>query len=710
MICSLPAIRRHHYEAFFFLHITFVPLTLIMSALHHPPLSWWCWSALALWVGERTYRFTWWLNTNGFLGGMQSKLPSAKGFRESVYSVEMKPRTLPMHALGQANAVARLPELPCLEATLTGPIHQAVAMANSSYVPPPGFVHAELLPGKTVRVRIVTPGFLSWAPGQHFLINIPAISSFTSHPFTSASVCDSRATDSGRELVFFIRAKKGWTKDLWNTVATLTAAGVKYPRGEKIPAQCGMPERGVLMRGYVDGPFGSAARAKWSDHSTVLLIAGGSGVSFALSVLEYMCMCMAGRDGRELGGHPGGFSKRNFKTQRVRFVWILREFGTPYYIVVSAGRLILTLLTGHVHWCAQALRRCMSLVPSSELQIDIFVTHAQPIMKPIVAPQPIMNSIALKSQDPLLPPAPHFVGEDASYVRSEKFTHSPSSSLGSVDIEEPDEDIVDLSYYTSDIVEEERGELGHDEHILDLTNFEDDDDTALPGEAALNAAVKQEGRARRSFWRRTSYASLHLAKQLGEKRSSSRSSIGKPVIRIIKERPQSKAMLSLGSSISKSQIRSPLATPNSAVPLLTVPEDQVPTFIFPSFSASCTPSQSQAPSPSSSVAYLPTPSRTPSPPHFDPRMSMASSMADSMISEWSDVQSLAALVSKAAAQDQIRLELNEEEMIDISVVAERARAGRPVFNRILADEVEQSKGSVIVGCEHSAVSILLFIR
>ena len=146
-----------------------------------------------------------------------------------------------------------------------------------------------------------------------------------------------KGPDSGRELVFFIRAKKGWTQDLWFTVANLTAKGMKYPQGEKIPAQGRLPERGVLMRGYVDGPFGSAARAKWEDYSTVLLIAGGSGVSFALSVLEYMCMCMAGRDGRDLGGRSGGFGQRNFKTQRIRFVWIVREFGTCGFGLVWVG-------------------------------------------------------------------------------------------------------------------------------------------------------------------------------------------------------------------------------------------------------------------------------------------------------------------------------------------------------------------------------------
>jgi hypothetical protein len=83
----------------------------------------------------------------------------------------------------------------------------------------------------------------------------------------------------------------------------------------------------------------------------------------------------------------------------------------------------------------------------------------------------------------------------------------------------------------------------------------------------------------------------------------------------------------------------------------------------------------------------------------DRRSSFASSRRpDSVVSQWSDAHSLAALMSAAAAQEHFRLELEDEELIDISVVAERARAGRPAIQKILADEVERAGGSVIVGC------------
>jgi hypothetical protein len=48
--------------------------------------------------------------------------------------------------------------------------------------------------------------------------------------------------------------------------------------------------------------------------------------------------------------------------------------------------------------------------------------------------------------------------------------------------------------------------------------------------------------------------------------------------------------------------------------------------------------------------------------------------------------------------DPIRLEIDEMELHDVSVVSEHTRAGRPKLDRILADEVETANGSVMVTC------------
>lgn len=371
---SIHPLRRAHYEAFYFLHVLLVPLFLVTAALHHPPVWWWCWAAIGLWIGERLWRATWWLHSNGYFGGMSvqtqayqhvpphrqqepwrdslemkhsSKQSSHNHLQDSsTYSFPPPRQPYPPYS-HQTNLKSPLSPISSEDPrtayssrahTPTSSLHHVTSPSVSShlrtplspvgneYVPPPGYAHAELLSGRTIRLRFISPGFFSWAPGQHFLVSIPSVSRFTTHPFTAASVCDEQAGDAGRELVFLVRAKSGWTQELWDAVAKLTVTRQSHPRGERPTKGSDMPPRGVLMRMYVDGPFGSSVRARWGSHSTVLIITGGSGVSFGLSVLEYICMCLSGRDGRNLGGRPGGWGKKGFSTTRVRFVWLVREF------------------------------------------------------------------------------------------------------------------------------------------------------------------------------------------------------------------------------------------------------------------------------------------------------------------------------------------------------------------------------------------------
>ena len=208
----------------------------------------------------------------------------------------------------------------------------AIPSISSTFSIPVGYAHAEILAGRTIRLRIVTPGRLTWAPGQHFLICIPFLSKFASHPFTVASVCDKQKLGGdGRTIVFLIRAKNGWTKDLWTTVVGHLAHGQRHPPGE-VPEGTILPTTGILLKAWVDGPFGSAVRTNWSVYSTAVIVAGGSGASFAISVLEYLCLCMAGRDGRSLGGTMG--RRDSFSMRRIRFIWILRDFGELLSILV----------------------------------------------------------------------------------------------------------------------------------------------------------------------------------------------------------------------------------------------------------------------------------------------------------------------------------------------------------------------------------------
>ena len=225
-------------------------------------------------------------------------------------------------------------------------------------IPPPGFALCQLLPGRVVRMRLLTPRPIVWAPGQHVLLQVPSVSKYTTHPFTITGCYDDESeTGEGRVVELLVRAKKGFTKDLWEEVVRLVNQveqgenSARSPFGEtdgemengfavstgpmhtreksNLSAKKNPNEHtGVLLRAFVDGPFGSSIRAHWGSNSTVVIVVGGTGVSFGVSILEYLCLCLSGRDGQSLGGKPGGWGARGFKTSRVRFIWLVREFCT----------------------------------------------------------------------------------------------------------------------------------------------------------------------------------------------------------------------------------------------------------------------------------------------------------------------------------------------------------------------------------------------
>lgn len=256
------------------------------------------------------------------------------------------------------------------------PVRPAL-QADVAAIIKPGYAFAQVLPGKTLRLTLRTPNRMSWQPGQWVYLNIPGISGWQSHPFTIASAHDahmpnvSRGRKQGgsadleagvvkvkgeeRTMVLLIRARKGFTLKLWEHVKKhrhrqVTAAA--QPGRGSVSGALGKTITGVHVRAIVDGAYGSTERVRWGIHSTVLLVCGGSGISFGISVLEHLCACL--KEVNETGNTIRG--GKNFSVQRIRFVWVCREFS-------------------HLQWVASALRRCIEMIPPKQLQVDLYVTH-----------------------------------------------------------------------------------------------------------------------------------------------------------------------------------------------------------------------------------------------------------------------------------------------------------------------------------------------
>ncbi|KAJ3779273.1 hypothetical protein FB446DRAFT_710363 [Lentinula raphanica] len=715
-------IRKAHYEVFYISHIVLVPLTLVMSALHHPPVAYWCYITLGIWVAERVWRATWWSQMNGFLG----KENTAPIILQPTTPVDPETEALRSRRYSTSSSIYPPPS-PYLDSRFsTYADGNLLAPASAiGYSPPPGFAHAELLSGATVRLTYITPGFLSWAPGQHFLINVPSVSRFLTHPFTTASICDEQAASiAGRAIVFLVRCRNGWTRDLWNHVATMISQNQQHIQGEKLPSGTVMPSAGVLLKMYVDGPFGSAVRARWGEHSTVVIFVAGSGVSFGLSILEYVCLCLAGRDGRYLGGRPGGWASTGFNTRRVKFVWMIREFA-------------------HIQWCASILRRCMAMIPSPGLDVDIFVTNFKPVAPP-----------ATDSNKGLPVPTPN-------YARSNG-TSMEESTL--YDSDGADDAFVDLSYYTNEFGDEEN-DIGsiplseRENYTLNLTNFEGDNDESLPGERQLNRQVQKHGKKLRAKSRKLSrildvkqdvdrvvildeaeernkrghrFKQEHRHAHSTDSRSDSDNGsvdLGMRLVAPYSPTEYSSQLVNL-SSPSTTRSSSPLpfiheeGIPSTST--LTVVDRSHSTFHLSNDSRDSSPPTSPLHKPSSSP-FLPI-SRPNSPPvqtthapiKSSPLVSLPPLNTSSLNTSGSkrDSSQPFSAISTAVSdmytddthhhpapasfqsnqQARPRLIVEGQEMRDVAAVSVKVRPGKPKLARMLHEEVEMARGSVVVAC------------
>ncbi|KAJ4474528.1 hypothetical protein C8R41DRAFT_897418 [Lentinula lateritia] len=720
-------IRKAHYEIFYISHIVLVPLTLVMSALHHPPVGFWCYLTLGIWAAERVWRGTWWLQMNGFFG----KENTAPAVSQSTVRADPETQALRPWRYSTSSSIYP-PSSPYLDSRFsTYADGNLLAPASAiGYSPPPGFAHAELLSGATVRLTYITPGFLSWAPGQHFLINVPSVSRFLTHPFTTASICDEQAASvAGRAIVFLVRCRNGWTRDLWNHVANMVSHNQQHIQGEKLPNSTTMPSTGVLLKMYVDGPFGSAVRARWGEHSTVVIFVAGSGVSFGLSILEYVCLCLAGRDGRYLGGRPGGWASKGFNTRRVKFVWMIREFA-------------------HIQWCASILRRCMAMIPSPGLDVDIFVTNFKPLLAKNVPPPPT-------DSDPgLLAPTP-------TYARSKRISSEESTLY---DSDGADDNFVDFNYYTDAFGDEENDISSiplseREDYTLNLTNFEGDNDDSLPGERQLNRKVQKQGKKLRAKSRKLSHI-LNLT-QDGD-RGVMLNGMNDPnkqvhdhghggsdtdpnvfaFLRDSNESDDESADLGMRSVELYSPTEYPPrlvgpGSPNSSrssSPLPFLPEDaSTSTLTFPDRSSSAfhLSHDSRATSPPASPMSRPlsssysSSSRPNSPPLHSAHAPIKSSplvnlrplntsdldvgVSASSIRHSQPFSAISGAMSDMYSDDthlspssqhqaRPRLIVEGQEMRDVSAVSVKVRPGKPRLDRILHEEVETARGSVVVAC------------
>ena len=179
-------------------------------------------------------------------------------------------------------------------------------------------------------IEINVPTKMVWKPGQHVFVRLLALgpNALTAHPFTICSLPGE--TGKGSNMTFYLRPNQGFTSRL----ASIVSGGSRAP----------MP---VLF----EGPYGGLGPRTLIDFDRVLLIAGGSGGSFILPLLQNWVRCASGPKGaREVA-------------PEIEVVWAARHYDS-------------------ISWFRDALDRVLPETSRGSIKVYIHITRPEESSSP----------------------------------------------------------------------------------------------------------------------------------------------------------------------------------------------------------------------------------------------------------------------------------------------------------------------------------------
>jgi hypothetical protein len=318
-----------------------------------------------------------------------------------------------------------------------------------------------------------------------------------------------------------------------------------------------------------------------------------------------------------------------------------------------------------MQWCASILHRCHLLVPPESLQLDLFVTNFNP------PPSRALRSSYAGSHMPSSTSDASFSSATPASIEVKGVALDQDDLI---EAQMPDDDYVDLSYYMGDFTMV--GELGHEEHRLDLTNFDGDNDDRVRGESTLNRALKKEGTVRRAITRKKTES--RRPKRFSGARAD----------------PRPGRLPNL-PTFSEEAVQPQPSPPTQPLESPAAPSCDV---LGRHHAAAIKSSHLFIQSIDAPVPHAPSSIELDQSGYEDGYKEGSQHMKRmSTMSIASQESSRQALIREVTEEPQ--LELGEQEMRDISVMAEFARPGRPKVDMILRDEVGKAAGRIVVACE-----------
>lgn len=122
-----------------------------------------------------------------------------------------------------------------------------------------------------------------WRAGQHVRLRVVgsgmgAFGWLAVHPFTISSVAAASGGNEGEGLVLMCKKTKNtgsWSNKLFD-MAKNGAYGADYEKGDR--------QRNVQV--VIEGPYGGPGLSMYASYSAVVLVVGGSGISYGLSIMK----------------------------------------------------------------------------------------------------------------------------------------------------------------------------------------------------------------------------------------------------------------------------------------------------------------------------------------------------------------------------------------------------------------------------------------
>ena len=276
-------VRRMSYEFFVVQHIVTSIGLLVCLLLHFEQIlnsHLWVWTAVALWSFSTTVRT--------FMAIFSSEFVFAK-------RTQIEVQQLQNSAYGALNSNEQR-DSQLVKLTMSMPIH--------------------------------------WKPGQHVYMRFPTINPLENHPFTIASLPDPIPNVDSR-LEVYVRVFGGITHKLYKRAShssqtaadcceekkAETTSKMSHSTGSNLSDNVQFTTESTKIMALVDGPYGRSTDP--AIFECALFVAGGSGVTFALPVLNDLLRRV--RAGKRV------------VTKRIHFIWAARSLSA--YILTRRNQL-----------------------------------------------------------------------------------------------------------------------------------------------------------------------------------------------------------------------------------------------------------------------------------------------------------------------------------------------------------------------------------